>query len=766
MTDQTTHTTAVSTTSPRHLLSTSRRQDLVGLALLAAAVLLFFWPVVSGQAWLPRGGGDSVSFLYPMYRFAADALRSGTIPLWNPHQYAGQPFLADNQSGIFYPINTLLFLLWPNFPYTAVEWLVVLHVWLAGAFTYLCLRHLTPSRPLRWEAAALGGLAWMFSDVFVTHVGNLNLIAVAAWLPLAFLGLRRACLAETRRARLNWAVGGGVALGIGTLAGHGQMTFLLAAFLGGYAVYHALAYRQIRALGALALLVTVAVGLAAVSLFPAFEGVPFTVRAGFSPEQAANYALPWRALTGLFAPDFFGRGEVVFWGNWPRVEYGYAGVLTLLLAAVALVTTRNRLTLFFALATAVSLLLALGPNGGLYPLLLRVLPFFPFQVPARFVLLLDFCLAALAAFGLDSLLRQPRRMRGFLIGAALATTAVTLLLLWQTTRFAPEVPHHAGQMLRATAVFALLALAGLLLIGLRAAGKVRAGWFAALAIGLLALDLIALGRTVEIEWNDPMPGFASGTPGLAFVQGDPGLHRIDIATGAWQPNLPQMEGLYAIRGVYNPLELSRYAAYIGSVGYRGSPLYNLLGTKYVIGGKKEPPADTGIIVPVFDDDPNVTIYLNTLALPRAQVVYNAEVVADADAAFEAIHRDDFDPQRRVILEAGAPLVQEPGQSRISVLAYDLNRVKFEVATDRAGYFVLSDIYHPHWKTAVDGQAVPLLVADYALRAVALEPGTQVIEMWFAPPGWRIGLAVTLLTLTAVILWLVWQRRARRQPRPT
>lgn len=736
-------------------------RDAAALSILALAVLLFFWPVILGRAWIPRGGGDAVSFIYPMYRFAAQSLHAGTVPLWNPYQYAGAPFIADNQTGIFYPFNLLLFLLRPNFSYRAVEALVIWHFFFAGAATYVCLRRLQPHAPLARPAAVLGGLAFMFSGVFITHIGNPNLIAVAAWLPLLFLALHRAIVATKRRPRLAWVVAGGVATGVSTLAGHGQMTFLLAAFLGAYALYRTAVDRSLRPLLLLLLLGAVAVAIAAVSLFPALEAVPYTVRAAFDEARAANYALPPRGLTGLLAPDFFGRNEVNFWGGWPRVEYGYVGLLTLFLAATAVFQKRTPLTLFFALGGLLFLLLALGPYTPLYSLLLRLLPAFPFQAPARFLLLLNFCLAALAAFGMDGLLRRPGPSRRFLAGAAVATLLLGALLAWQYGRFAPAVPHHQQQMVRALLVFAALAGGSWLLLLARARGRLTPALFAALAIAWLAVDLIGLGRYVEIEWNDPTPGFAAGSPALAFLRADPGIHRIDIATGAWQPNLPQMAGLYSIRGVYNPLELSNYAAYIGSVGYRGSPQYNLLGVKYIIGGKKTPPGDTNFIIPVFADDPDVTVYLNTRALPRVAVLYNAAVVADHDAAFAATHADDFDPRNELILEEGRPLQQEPGQATITVLRYDANAAAFEVTADKPGYFLLSDIYHPHWQAWVNGAPTPILVADYAFRAVPVTPGTQQIEMRFAPPGWRWGLATSLLAWAAVAAFALWLWRGRK-----
>ena len=78
---------------------------------------------------------------------------------------------------------------------------------------------------------------------------------------------------------------------------------------------------------------------------------------------------------------------------------------------------------------------------------------------------------------------------------------------------------------------------------------------------------------------------------------------------------------------------------------------------------------------------------------------------------------------------------------------------------------MSDIYHPHWRATLNGEPVPILVGNYALRAILLEPGTHLVEMVFAPPAWRWGVIVTaitaLLLLAGLILWLRWRRREER-----
>ena len=116
-------------------------RDLAALAFLALLTVVFFWPVFFARYWLPHGGGDLVSFLWPQYSFAGEAIRSGSIPLWNPYLYSGAPFLADNQTGALYPINLLAFLIFPSLTYQVMEGLVIFHIWLAGAAMYVALRY-------------------------------------------------------------------------------------------------------------------------------------------------------------------------------------------------------------------------------------------------------------------------------------------------------------------------------------------------------------------------------------------------------------------------------------------------------------------------------------------------------------------------------------------------------------------------------------------------------------------------------------------------
>jgi len=269
--------------------------------------------------------------------------------------------------------------------------------------------------------------------------------------------------------------------------------------------------------------------------------------------------------------------------------------------------------------------------------------------------------------------------------------------------------------------------------------------------------------------------FPSASGGVGGVSG---LFRIEGAAAAWQPDAALVHGLYDMGGVYNPLGLAPYQAYRWAVGERGAPLYNLLGVKYVLAGKGKPPGDERLAL-VYTANPEIDVYLNTAALPRALLVYRSQVVPDHAAAWEAIHAPEFDPTQTVVLDGewrmangewrmangewrmanGGERVGDGGH--ISFVRYGLNEVELAVRTPVSGTLVLSDVYYPGWRAEVDGVPAEVLRADYVFRAVLLPPGEHTVRMEFSPWTWRVGLTVSIVTWVGLGVWAgvaLWRKR--------
>ncbi len=756
-------------------LQNDYHRDLLVLGALALATVGFFWRLLFTPVWMPADGGDLLSFLFPLYHFAAQSLKGGEMPLWNPYLYGGAPFAADIQTGLFYPINLLLFFLMPKIAFRTLELISVLHFFLAGAFMYLCLRFIRKEGRIGRLASLAGAIAFMFSDLFIIHFGNLNMIAAASWLPLVFLFYHRAL---TER-RVNYALLSGVFLGVAILAGHIQPIFHILFFLGLYLLYRLyLAYRGDRSrampllLGLAALTVVIALGATAFLLLPGYEMMQLSVRAQIPYEEAAKFSLSPAQLMGFLNPGFFGRGPRLSWGLWDRVEVGYIGVLPLVLASLALLFRRDGLTRFLLVLAIISLLLALGDSAILHGWLYGLVPGFKqLRAPARFILLLDFALAFLAALGLDAILRPLRPGKHALFKevlrlsfpAFLAITLVTLPLAYAVLIYSqdkdPVILQRIANATRGQVLFLLFLGGSLFLLYIRGHRWARPQMVGFLAIGLIFVDLAATGAYADIGTTDPTKGFHHSAA-IEFLQGDEAFYRLEAPQevwGVWQPDLALVHRLFDIGGIYTPLKLADFERYRQAIESRSSPLYTFLNVKYSITQKGASPGEGYLLA--FDGDPRVDIY-RTTAFPRAFIVYRSQVVADHESAWAAIQAPGFDPADTVVVEGGKALEGDASEGRAAITSYSLNAIGLEAEAASEGYLVLSEVYYPGWRAYIEGSEVPLLRANYAFRAVYLEPGSHEVRLVFVPTSWKVGLLVGAATWLVLLFWgagQVWRR---------
>lgn len=776
----------------RGRLRTPWHRDVATLLLLALATVGCFWRVATGQNWMPADGGDLVSFLFPTYRFAAASLANGTWPLWNAHLYGGAPHISDIQAGFLYPPNLALFVLKPDFPYAALQWLSMAHIWFAGAGAYLLL-----ARGLRVRriAALAGALTFMFADGFFVHFGNLNYNAVMSWLPWVFwaytanqrsgppvasqtsAGNVRAALMHA----LPAAIVAGPLLAVGTLAGHIQATIFIGLALAIYGVVWAWLHRDATApwlpagqtLLSLALCFLLCGLLAAPILLPALELLPYTARASWDYQQAAGYSLAPSQWIGWLMPGFFGRGPQFHWGIWPRVEVGYVGILPLILAGATIALRRERRIWPWVGLALGSFVLALGIYAIPHGWLTLVPGFGQLRAPARLTLVTSFALAVLAGLGLDALLRPledraaivfERVWRGVGRGtAAVWAIAVPLayLALLLTQDREPAIVARVALALAAVMTFAGLLAASFLWLTARRgawAQPLTLGW---LAIGLIYGDLASLGAHQDVGNQDPSLSYRQG-PIVGFLQGQPGPFRIDTKTAIereWQADTALLYGLEDVDGIANPSALADAARYWNGLASRSSPLYDLLNTRYVI-ARKDAPFDWNKFVLAFDGDPRLNVYENKNVLPRAFLAPQVQVVANHEAAWSAIHAADFDPRVTAVIEA-ASKIEVGGKGQVQEVRTGANRLTMRVAVDGPVFLVVSQVWYPGWQVLIDGRPAGTPVrTDYLFQGVVVPAGDHRVEFRFAPARWFVGWALAGVGLVALLSVGLLLRRSR------
>lgn len=385
-------------------------------ALLPVALTaLFFNRMAFTNLILARG--DTFLYFYPYWAAAADALRAGRVPLWNPDIFMGAPFLANSQAGLFYPLNWPMWLLWRT-PY-AVSAAILLHVTIAGWGTYLAARR---TLGLERTAALFAAALFALGGYLTSQVEHVNQLQGLAWLPWYFAALgpwargagREAGAPGRTRGLIGPILAVGALLALQLLAGHTQTAFIsgvsvaiwLLADLSGLGATEGRRpdrSKVARGVVVLAAGAALAAALAGVQLLPTLELTGLSSRqGGLPPDEVLSFSWHPLHLTRALLPAY---GQELF--------SEYVAFLPLTALALAVVGVwpwrRERAVRPWLLLLIVALVLAFGRFTPVYYLLGRLPGFDLFRVPARWLAVAALAASLLAGYGWQ-------RLRCFVIG--------------------------------------------------------------------------------------------------------------------------------------------------------------------------------------------------------------------------------------------------------------------------------------------------------------------------------------------------------------
>jgi uncharacterized membrane protein YfhO len=127
----------------------------------------------------------------------------------------------------------------------------------------------------------------------------------------------------------------------------------------------------------------------------------------------------------------------------------------------------------------------------------------------------------------------------------------------------------------------------------------------------------------------------------------------------------------------------------------------------------------------------------------------------------------FDPRRQVLLSEDArthmPDIR-PGAAAISHVTTSAGRLGFQVETDRPALVVIGQTFHPNWHARVNGIAVRIERADYALQAIVVPAGRSMVTLVYRDRAFLAGLALSAATLLLLAMVLVWRAPGRTVPK--
>jgi uncharacterized membrane protein YfhO len=772
----------------KHLINV--REDWLPVGFLALLPIVFLGATlfsttnVIGSPWADARG----QFFYTRL-FGFSEVARFFLPLWNPHVYAGTPFVGTLQSAIFYPFN-LLFTLLPIVP--AMNWSISGHLALSGIFTYFLLKEYGVSR----FGAVLAGVVYTFGAPQILHVyaGHLNALSAMVWTPLMFLLLEW----MIRERSLLYSTLLGVTIALQFLAGQPQYVFYTMIALTLYLLFYfgcgVAEGKGISGIGAVSLLflfaVVISIVLSAVQILPSLEMTRYSTRENLSFDWVAQFSLPPDHLITYLLPDFFGdMVKVPYWGkNYLWEMSAYIGIMPLILVICSVVRVERRIVWFFLWLAIVSLLFAFGKYT---PLLKAAYTFVPgfhlFRGTSKFIFLNAFSLAVLSGFGVDQLVNTSRekgmRVLAF-CGIASAMVVVALLItrldqewfrsaITATIRSvdfyeAPEqfmTSAYVSAALNGFRSSAICAL-GLLLVAavVTALAQFRAiprKLLMTLVLVVVVGDLFAFSSRYMVSF-DSREAFGNQEI-LQFLQRDKEPFRV-IAPEA-EANFGMANGVETLGG-YDTIMLKRFSEFINlSQGKNPdvpdlfvtitatNKLSDLLNTKYLLLGPKSVPAVTSGFQRVFSNGTG-QVFQNSNAFPRTFVVHATKRVSGRQAMFVELAKPDFDPWSYALVEeelAGLPHDGASGRGKLpSIVSRSAGEVTIDADLDRPGLLILGDAWYPGWKALVDGRETKIVPANYVMRSVQLPAGKHRVEFRYAPASFRVGAMITLTALLLVV----------------
>ncbi|MEO8192009.1 MAG: YfhO family protein [Acidobacteriota bacterium] len=720
---------------------------LLGVSALFPPVLWLFPALALRQAPSFRDQGD---FFYPLKLYTADRLRARELPLWNPLSGAGEPWLANLQSGVFYPPG--IFFLLPG-PALAGGLFLLFHFAVAVWGMWRFLREEAVSE----AGAAVGALLFAASGFAASLSAYWNHFGAYAWLPAA-VALARSGLHRRRdRVGLAAVIGLQAMAGSPEISGATLLLVLLFSWLSRPAAdggYEAPSPRRTARAGAAILL---GLALAGWALAPFAQLAAASDRRIPLPvaERDAG-AVEWAGLASAAGAGRKGSGTTYL----PSLAFGPLA----LIAVAAALLERERRTLAWSLAAIAAAGIVLSSAGPVGAVLRSVPPLDRVRYPAKALIPAAFALAALAGLGVDALrFSSEARRRAFLAAGAAFAAAILLL--------SPAPPP--ARLLEAAAIAALLAGAALP----DGRGGRSAFFPAAAALCLAAGFAIAGGGLFRFV---PEAEIRRRPEPIAFLAGISG-RVLTPPMGALVPRVltesdygastlrRQREGLVGYTNLLEGVRTVRTASPLATAAARritdsidgardlqrtaGSASARVLWSSYL-------PQDMGSRrIGDFYRAP-----INPYR-PRLSFVRGFTLERDPQRAWDRRARGETDWSRNVFLEEEPSPAPLEGSGRGGFLLARMSedrpeKIAAEVHADGAGILVLTDVAAPGWRAETDGKPVRILRADGVFRAVALSAGPHRVVFTYRPIAFYAGAALSVVALVWILA--LWRRGEPRR----
>lgn len=719
---------------------------------------------------------DVITLIFPDKNFSIETLKKGEFPLWNPYILSGNPHIATFQSGTFYPINLLFFVIPIIYAWTIY---IILQPFLAGFFTYLFLRELKLGK----EGSFFGGIIFAFSSYFTVWIEYGNLGHSILWLPLVLYLL----LKLIQNPKPIFYLLTILVLTFSILAGYIQLSFyvFVFSFIFLLFIFFTSKAKRLKSILYFIPVFTLPILIASIQLIPFLEMFLNSTRVPYA--DFSKLLIPPFHLITMFVPDFFGNPATRnYWLDGTYIErVSYIGIVPLFFIIYSFFGKKNKFFWFFLSSSIAVLILSFDNFLSNFIFSLK-LPFISTAVPTRIIFLFCFSAAVLAANGFEEFDRKKKIKSSIM---SLAILALIFFFSWAFVFAAPYLSldsafiNNLSISKRNLILPSGLFISTIILVSLNFVYRFKKITLVLFFL-LTIFDLFYFFQ--KITPFSPAQSVFPQTEVLAKLKVIQGIDRFwGYGSGYIEPDIPTFEKLYSGDG-YNPLINKRYAELISTIsdgsvknikrsnvniqGFGNEDIVkntfrqrilDLLGVKYIL--NKITPSD--VLAPNYITFPENRfslkwqsgpwqIYESKEALPRIFLASDYIVKKDSEI-IKTIFNKDINLSKTIILEENIPNFKpSEGSSEVKLINYSPNKINIFTKSDVNKILFISDNYFNGWNAYIDGKKSKIYSANYTFRAVPVPSGNHNVSFEYRPQSFYYGLYISVATIVSLFCYIV------------
>jgi hypothetical protein len=663
-----------------------------------SVIFLFFDVIVLNQTF---ASGDTFN-PYAIHHILDQARQQlSEWPQWQPWIFSGMPSIeAFTYVNLLYLPSYLLDLIG-----VADLNIQFIHLIFSGVGMLLLVNKLISNKKISF----IIGLLWMFNPFLITMIvyGHGSQMMTAAYLPWTLYFLHNL---KSDQSIFNLLIFS-LFFGFQLQRAHVQIVYYACMLLGSYFIFSFFKNRNKKYLFFFIAGCFVAFMLAAHIYLPSLDYRSVSIRSSAigSFDYATNWSMHPKELITYVLPHFYGFGGSTYTGYMPFTDYpNYVGLMVLIIAFFSLKKFKNE-RVFFWIILLFSILLSFGKYfEDFYKIFYNYLPFFSsFRVPSMILIISNFCLYILCAFGLKDLLNIFKNKFSN-INTELVMNIFLIISLIDIYRIDSQIidPQPAS------------------------------------------------GRQTQIISNYDFDRIFEEDETIIFLQENLGLNRIYPAGSIFTDPKFKYYGIESVGG-YHPAKFGHYTDLMkNSNNLLSIPVMQMLNVKYIIS-----PIEINHSMLKFvkstafnsvNGNMNVFIYSLDNSAPRAWFV--RDVISEDNNIYNYLNANAFNPLKTAVVKDIESKRYQIG--KVINTEWSMHEIMVEYESTDSGILILSEIFYPsRWKAYIDNKEVKIFKANGVLRAVNVEAGNNKVIFKYDNSLFEILLKISNMFMVLISLYI-------------